>query len=101
MIKERCYRLADRRETVEVRGDAARDALVAHGYGLVAEIDCTTGTVTVQADPEYVEQGERERAAFDELDEAEKRQLRRQVGGVLIEQPGQLTSWGAAKAKED
>ena len=36
-MTERCYRLADRTQTVEVRGDAARDALVAHGYGLVSD----------------------------------------------------------------
>ena len=93
MTEERCYRLAHQTESVEVRGDAARDALIAHGYGLVSAIDCVTGSMTAQADPEYVAQGERERTAFESLPEDEKRALRRQVGGVQVEMAGQSVPW--------
>ena len=93
MTEERCYRLADHSDMVEDRGDAARDALVAHGYGLVSEIDCTTGTITAQADPEFVAQGEQEYAAFDALEPAEKRELQRRVGGVQVEMAGQSVPW--------
>jgi hypothetical protein len=94
MTEERCYRLAHQRESVEVRGDAARDALIAHGYSLVSAIDCLTGSITAQADPEYVTQGEREWAAFEALPEDEKRALRRKVGGVQVEMAGQSIPWG-------
>ena len=51
MTEEQCYRLAHRGESVEVRGEAAKDALIAQGYDVVSEIDCLTGSITAQADP--------------------------------------------------
>jgi hypothetical protein len=63
------------------------------GYGLVSEISCSNGTVTAQADPEFVAQGKAERDVFALLPDDEKRALRRQVGGVVIEQSGQSVPW--------
>jgi hypothetical protein len=85
---ERCYRLVKDRETVDARGDGARDALLAAGYVPLLEIDCETRTGADGADPAYVAQGEAERAAFAALPEAEQRALRRQVGAA---QPQALT----------
>ena len=94
MTEERCYRLANEREAVEVRSEAAKELLIAQGFAVIAAIDCVSGGITVQADPEYVAQGERERAAFEALPEEEQRALRRQVGGVQVEMAGQSVPWG-------
>ena len=95
-----CYKLIDHRGEPEwAMNDVARDAFIARGYQLVAEIDCTSGTITSQADPEYVAQGDRERAAWDELEPMEQRQLRRMVGPVLVEPPGWTVPWGLAQSK--
>jgi hypothetical protein len=93
MTQERCYRLANHRETVDAHGDTARDALVAHGYDLVSEIDCLTGTVTAQADESEVARVRQEHEAFEALPAEEQRALRRQVGGVVIEEAGQSVPW--------
>jgi hypothetical protein len=95
MTQKRCYRLANHKETVDARGDAARDALVAHGYDLVSEIDCLTGTVTAQADDSEVARVRQEHEAFAALPDDEQRALRRQAGGVAIEPGGQLIPWPA------
>ena len=101
-MNERCYRLANHSGhsgTVDARGGNTRDALITRGFTLVAEIDCLHGTITSQADPEYVAQGERERAAWDELEPMEQRQLRRMVGPTLVEPPGWTIPWGVAQQK--
>jgi hypothetical protein len=98
-MTERCYLLANDRETAYATGEEARTALVALGYGLVAEVDCGSGTITSQANPEYVAQGDAERELFDSLPEAEKHTRQRLVGGVQIEEAGQHVPWGTLKAK--
>src|SRR6476620_216434 len=94
-MTERCFRMADHLTVVDVQGEAAKDAVVAHGYGLLAEIDCGTGTITAQADPGYVAQGEREAALLDELEPAEVRQLRRQIGSAQLASltPAAVVPW--------
>ena len=92
-MTERCYRLADHAETVDVIGEDARDALVAMGYGLIAEVDCDSGAITAQADESEVARAQQDREAFEALPEEEQRALRRQVGGVQIAEAGQLISW--------
>jgi hypothetical protein len=95
-MTERCYRLADK-ETVEVRGDAARDALLARGYRVVAPINCRTGTITAQADESEVARARREQQEFESLPEDERRQLRRQVGAMQVAStfPAADATWDA------
>lgn len=93
-MTELCYRVANHEETVDVQGEAARDAMVRLGYGLVSEVSCQSGTITTGADPEDVARGEREHEFAASLPEEELRQLRRQVGTVIIQEPGQLAPWG-------
>ena len=95
---ERCYRLADFEDTIDCRGEASRDALVRLGYGVVAEIDCDSGTITSGADEDEIARGEKGRAEFDALPPEEQRALRRAVGGVSISRSTPDVGWGDKKA---
>ena len=91
---EQCWRLTDDKEHVDTCDAVARDALVRMGWSLVAAIS-ETGTITAQADEQYIDQGEYERDLFASLPEEEQRALRRQTGSVVLEQAGQSVPWKA------